>query len=152
MEVWQQHSVLVAAVAVVALSSGANVRCLRHAVHVLILILPDAVYRLVQRAHTAQDLRELVDHGAPVLRLAWHCASRSQLPWQCGSGMVAGFSCALLPCDLSSGHEICASVVGTSVLVVDVVVVDVMDIVVTGVGGTGVGDGVGNGVSAGVGA
>ena len=44
----------------------------------------------------------------------------------------------------------CASVVGTSVLVVDVVVVDVMDIVVTGVGGTSVGASVGNGVSAGV--
>ena len=70
MEVWQQYSVLVAAVAVVALSSGANVRCLRHAVHVLILILPDAVYRLVQRARTAQDLRELMVHGAPVPRLA----------------------------------------------------------------------------------
>ena len=80
----------------------------------------------------------------------WQCASQSQSPWQCGSGMVAGFSCTLLPCDLSSGHEICASVVGTSVLFVDVVVVDVMDIVVTGVGGTSVGASVGNGVSAGV--
>ena len=56
----------------------------------------------------------------------------------------------MLPCDLSSGHEICACIVGTSVLVVDVVVVDVMDIVVTGVGGTSVGASVGNGVSAGV--
>ena len=56
----------------------------------------------------------------------------------------------MLPCDLRSGHEICASVVGTSVLFVDVVVVDVMDIVVTGVGGTSVGASVGNGVSAGV--
>ena len=56
----------------------------------------------------------------------------------------------LVAVQLELGHEICASVVGTSVLVVDVVVVDVMDIVVTGMGGTSVGASVGNGVSAGV--